>query len=186
MSDIVTTRPWHPVTWIIVSICLMGIGAAIFYLSLPEPVQETWQPSIRQADRSLILERKPNPKAKPKQPVPSGARAERVGSVTVQPETAGPVTVDWSLLKLTDNTRRIVASSPDGEVIGGVDVPVDSPIADEPNKWAIGVAGSSSAAGVWLTRDVGRIRVLLMQSAVQPRPGHGLEAHTFIGVGWSF
>lgn len=181
---IVTTRPWHPVTWIIVSICLMGIGAAIFYLSLPEPVQETWQPSIRQADRSLILERKPNPRAKPKQSVPSGARAERVGSVTVQPETAGPVTVDWSLLKLTDNTRRIVASSPDGEVIGGVDVPVA--VIAEPNLWAAGLSFDPvrQTSGIWVERDYSRIRVGvdINQTRIRVDGPSGIEARIRIGV----
>lgn len=36
-----------------------------------------------------------------------------------------PVTVDLSLVRMPDKTRRVVASSPDGVVLSGVDIPVE-------------------------------------------------------------
>lgn len=36
-----------------------------------------------------------------------------------------PVQVDLSLVRMPDKTRRVVASSPDGQVVSGIDVPVE-------------------------------------------------------------
>lgn len=170
---------------------LILLGAAIgwrictAFNDVAEPAKvEAAAPAETQADGSVVLERKPNPRAKPKQPVPSGARAERVGSVTVQPETAGPVTVDWSLLKLTDNTRRMVASSEDGEVIGGVDVPVA--VIAEPNLWAAGLSFDPvrQTSGIWVERDYSRIRVGvdINQTRIRVDGPSGIEARIRIGV----
>lgn len=103
-------------------------------------------PEIKQADGSLVLERKLDPQAQPKQQLPSGARAERVVSVAVMPRTSGPahvgkeaprpVTVDLTLARLKDGTQRVIASSPDGEVVGGVDVPFSAPPVVKVPKWS--------------------------------------------------
>ena len=50
----------------------------------------------------------------------------------------GPVRVDLSLIKMPDQTRRVVASSPDGEVVGGLDIPVSSPPAIRDRRWSVG------------------------------------------------
>jgi hypothetical protein len=67
-----------------------------------------------------------------------------------------PVTVDWSLVREPDGGRRMLASSPDGTIIGGVDVPIETAAPAKPLRWAAGVSWSPSneTAGVWLERDV--------------------------------
>lgn len=153
---------WAPVA----AICLAIFAAAAFgwWLGQPKPVQETAAPEVRQPDGSVILERRPDPEAKPKQQIPRKAKVERVAQVTVQPDAiaeAGkpcpPVTVDMTLIREPDGMRRVLASSPDGQVVGGIDVPVETAAPPaEPKRWAAGLSWSpgSSTAGVWIERDV--------------------------------
>lgn len=159
--------------WVIpaaIAVAIFAAAAFGWWLGQPKPVQETAAPAQHQADGSLILPRQPDAAATPAQQVPRGAKVERVGRVTVQPrqpDTAPgephtlaplpPVSVDWSLVREPDGGRRMLASSPDGAIIGGVDVPIESaapPAA--PKRWAAGLSWSpsSSTAGVWIERDV--------------------------------
>lgn len=150
---------------------IVSIGAAIFaaaaigwWLGQPKPVQETAAPAQHQADGSMILERRADPKAKPRQVIPRKAKVERVAQVVVQPDAfadAGkpcpPVTVDMSLIREPDGMRRVLASSPDGQVVGGLDIPVETAAPPpEPKRWAAGLSWApvSSTAGVWVDRDV--------------------------------
>ena len=172
-----------------------------WYLWAPAPaVPEVYAPPAKQGDGSVVLEKKPDAKAKPKQVIPKGAKVERVVSVTVQPravqpvhtatspapqvnpltsesnpqETAPaapavvaaapcpPVTVDLSLLILEDKTWRVIASSPDGEVVGGVDIPVqDAEPPPAPKLWAAGIVGDPfrKLGGVFVDRDVAFARL---------------------------
>ncbi len=137
-----------------------GLG---WWLGQPDPVIEKPAAEQRQGDGSVVLERRPDPAAKPKQQTPKKAKLERVAQVTVQPaaapagEPCPPVSVDMSLVREEDGGRRLLASSPDGTIIGGVDVPVDT-AAPPPKtlRWAAGLswAPSSETAGVWIERDV--------------------------------
>lgn len=149
---------------------------------------EVYAPAIRNEDKSLVLEKKPMADAKPAQQVPKGAVVERVVYVEVQPHgpsavvpptTPGStvtepqatpswprstVRVDLTLYRLTDGTRRVVASSPDGDVVGGLDVPVeDAKPQPRELKWAAGgvygtTAWGDKAVGVFLDRDVKFLR----------------------------
>jgi len=111
---------------------------------------EVYAPAVRQADGSTQLERKPDPKAQPKQILPKGAKVERVIQVVARPGlpveappvTTGaphaaevapaaatpcpPVTVDLTLVRMPDDSRRVLASSPDGTLVGGMDIPVEA------------------------------------------------------------
>jgi hypothetical protein len=150
---------------------LAAIAGAIFaaaalgwWLGQPKPVQETAAPEVHQADGSVMLERRTDPAAKPKQQIPRKAKVERVAHVTVQPDAIAepgkpcpPVTVDMTLIREPDGMRRVLASSPDGQVVGGLDIPVESSAPPaEPKRWAVGMSWSPSAqtAGVWIERDV--------------------------------
>ena len=137
----------------------------------PAPVkQEPPAPAIRQADHSQILERKPESHPAVPHQIPSGAKLEREIQVTVHPSTGAtlpttgtspvapgkppdampcpPVTVDLSLVRMPDKTRRVIASSPDGDVVGGLDVPVEAASAPRELKWAIGgLYGTKSEGG---------------------------------------
>jgi hypothetical protein len=64
---------------------------------------------------------------------------------------AGPrcpqVTVDLSLVRMPDQTRRVIASSPNGTVVGGLDVPIENPKLTRIPRWtASGLVGYDSNA----------------------------------------
>lgn len=147
---------------------------------------EVYHPAVAQSDGSVVLETKPDPTAKPKQVIPKGAKVERTASVTVQPTATitppvvhggyynysssqpvaatpcPPVTVDLSLVRMPDQSRRVVASSPDGAVVGGVDIPVeDAAPPPAPKLWAAGIAVDPlrRTGGVFVDRDLGFLRL---------------------------
>ena len=160
----------------------MALGWMLWRPKPPKP--EPYAPAVVQQDGSLVLERKPMPDAKPAQQVPKGARVERVVQVKVQPRNATPtaatgtpgsgpvnvlpelppVTVDLSLVRLPDQTRRVIASSPDGEVIGGVDIPVEAAREVKVLRWA---AGYEFAASTWSKTH----SVLVQRDLGAPTPG---------------
>lgn len=183
---------------------LLAVGIALgltigwkLWKPKPAPV-ETAAPAARQADGSLVLERKPDAAAKPAQELPKGAKVERIVQVTVQPKavqplpgiptpgsggapearTPGmdpasapgnpgttspcpPVRVDLTLVRMPDQTRRVIASSPDGTVVGGVDIPEAPQPQPRVLKWAAG--GSWNPAdhtyGAWVDRDAAFLRL---------------------------
>lgn len=152
---------------------------------------ETYAASTTQKDGSVILERKPDAKAKPAQEIPKGAVVERIVRVVVAPagplptvpvptassplesitpalltpstprEPCPPVTVDLTLIRLKDQSRRVIASSPDGQVVGGVDIPVEAakPIRDL--KWAAGASYNpgDKTWGLFADRDAAFLRL---------------------------
>jgi hypothetical protein len=122
------------------------------------------------------LEKKPSAKPEPQQDIPKGSKVERVVSVTVRHnprasvgrpdvsqggETCPDVTVDLTLVKNADDTRSVIASSPDGEVIAGVDIPRELlPKESTPPKWAIGgMYYSNRGYAVRVERDLGPLRL---------------------------
>jgi hypothetical protein len=142
---------------------LVGAAALGWWLGQPKPVQETRAPAQRQADGSLVLGRRPDPHAQPRQQIPRKAKVERLAQVVVQPEAIAedgkpcpPVTVDMTLIREPAGDRRMLASSPDGTIVGGVDIPVESAMPPaEPKRWAAGLSWSTDqTAGVWIERDV--------------------------------
>lgn len=179
-----------------------GVG---WHVAKPKPVVETPAAQVKQDDGSIVLERKPDAKARPAHAVPKGAKVERVASVTVKPTQTGagqglrgslkpapdcpPVRVDLSLIRLPDQTRRVVASSPDGDVVAGMDIPVETAAPPpEPKKWAAGLSWSPNhqTAGAWVERDIGRVRLGAELNQTRPWIGgpSGVEAR--LRVGWAF
>jgi hypothetical protein len=75
------------------------------------------------------------------------------------------VTVDLSLIKLKDQTQRVIASSPDGKIIGGLDVPVRAQPFPKPQRWtAQAMAGydtrqSKQVFGGQVSRNLGPFTV---------------------------
>lgn len=159
------------------------------------PQPEPAAPAALQADGSLLLERTaPQHTAKPPHQLPKGSRLERRMQITAKPKAApvvsaggqlesAPVTVDLSLVRLSDDTRRVVASSPDGEIVGGLDIPGEpGPQAPEPKRWAVGVYVNPvlpEERGVWVDRDLGRVR---LGAELGASPGRQLEARVKIGL----
>ena len=135
--------------------------------SRPEP------PAVasRQRDGSLVLERTTDPAVLPaKRPIiPAGTKPVRVTTVEIAPTQqemalgstqpkCPDVRVDLTTVEDKAGNRRVVASSPDGTVVGGVDVPlIESQPPADPPKWAAGGYYSplNRGFGGWLQRDVG-------------------------------
>ncbi len=178
------------------------------------PKPEPYAPSVKQPDGSTILERKPDPMAKPISKVPDGATVERIVQVTVQPLAALPaipstgpasilipapeqpkipcpdVHVDLALVRMKDGTRRVVASSKDGIVTGGVDIPVEpvEPVRSFP--WAAGGIWNpgDKTYGAFVDRDFAFLRVgaELVQVREPVAAGGRVSVAGFIKVGIRF
>lgn len=163
-------------------------------------VIEASAPAVRQADQSLILERKPDANASAPMVIPAGAKVERLAQVIVKPKPVPasapdhperilgmvdgcpPVTVDLALIRQPDQSRRVIASSPDGVIVGGVDIPVEPVrIIPDPPKWAAGASYSDQRkASIWIDRDLGR---LVVGGEVR-QSDQGLRGA--VRVGWRF
>jgi hypothetical protein len=171
---------------------IIGLLVALWMI-LKKPTDtiiETPQEAIQQTDGSVVLRREATtPKTKPKAVLPKGAVLNRQVEVAVQPtrtvvqDDVGhklpPVHVDLSLVDMPDRSRRVIASSPDGTVTGGVDIPV-LPI-EVPKKWAAGLSyGTDKTPGIWVERDMGRFR---LGAEVNQTRGltRGVEARVRIG-----
>jgi hypothetical protein len=103
--------------------------------------------------------------------IPKGGKVIRVVQVTVDPAeaprgiqtpgkglnlapggphgaTCPPVTTDLTLVRMPDKSERVLASSPDGKVVGGIDVPVLAPTIPRVQRWtAAGLVGYDTHAG---------------------------------------
>ena len=157
--------------WLLVLALLLGLLSGVFVgwhlHPSPVPVAEDLRPAVarRQPDGSLIATRAavPAPPSKPPHALPRGSREERRIAVTVQPrrEDCPPVSLDLSLLQI-DGGRRVLASSPDGEVIQALDLPLGAAFVNPPPRaWAAGASldAGREQPGLWLERDLGRFRV---------------------------
>lgn len=224
---------------------LLFVGGMIAALSFAwwawkptPPKPETYKQEVKQADGSVVLEKKPDPEAKPAQHLPTGAKLVRKATVTVQakmptvtvsgtmtvesvveqmksafaePEKmmqksvvalpveakeqqsgesfnsldCPPVTVDLSLVEMPDKSQRVIASSDNGVIIGGVDIPVrDAEQQIEPKKWAAGAAISTKQnLGVWVDRDLGFVRIGAQINTTGNDGGvRGVEAWGRVGI----
>lgn len=135
------------------ALAALAVGAAVglgLGRKMNHPTAKPETPALAQimTDGSLMLERKPDATVKPKQALPAGAHLERSVSVAVRAKTSGSgqpgeaspaaVThVDLSLVRMPDQTRQVIASSPDGEIVGGLDVPVEAATVQRVQKWTV-------------------------------------------------
>lgn len=155
------SRPWL----LAMLITLAAMAEVVWWHDRQTTTPEKPKPEQRQIDGSLMLERKPDPTAKPQQIIPRRAKVERIAAVTIQPKTPAPeagkpcppITVDLSLIRQTDGNRRILASSPNGQIVGGMDIPVEPISMPYPVKrWSAGISWSpiKNTSGIWIERDV--------------------------------
>lgn len=196
IKDYVQAPPWR--LYLVAAVLLVCAGMYLSWsLYGPSPATpETYAASAVQSDGSIALERKPNAVASAPMVVPKGAKVERVVQVRVRPvndktisreysaenekQTCPPVTVDLALVRQQDNTRRVIASSPDGQILGGVDIPIDAPLVSEQLKWAAGLSyDTSRKAGIWLDRDIGPFRAGM---AVRQSAAGGIRGDIRVGV----
>lgn len=149
-----------------------------------KPVHEdvTPAPQVIQADHSVIAARAPDahPPA-PRHIIPKGYVEERREAIVVAPApAASSVEVDLSLVR-NGAERRVVASSPDGQVVSAIDIPIEPAlIPPAPKPWAAGLSfDTRHAVGVWLDRDVGRT---VIGVALSRLPDGKTEAQVRVGM----
>ena len=160
-----TDRIKLAVLGLIAALIFVGGMALAWKIWAPKPAKaEAYAAAVKQSDGSVVLERKPDATAKPAQELPKGAKLERVVQVTVKPSASPveiaptngpdqpaastsdlppgttspcpPIRVDLSLVRMPDESRRVIASSPDGEVVGGVDIPVEAALVPKVLRWS--------------------------------------------------
>lgn len=188
-------------TIVAVVVALVAVGVATgWYFTKPAKVVETAKPAETQADGSTVLERAPTtPKARPKQAVPKGGKVERIGSITAQGETppeikactsvpCPPVTIDTSLIRMPDGSRRVVVSSADGTILKGVDIPVETIEVVEPKLWAAGISLDPlrQTMGAWVERDIGRVRLGVEINQTRQSLAGPVAAEVRVRAGWTF
>ena len=151
--------------------------AAGYRLYHSESISEGYAPPVVQKDGSVVLTR--DPEAKPDAPAPKlPGKVDRTVVVKVKPKPSKkpepvkpdanglcPVlecpalTVRLDLIQQEEG-RRVVASSPDGDIVGGIDIPVEKWIKRNENVWAIGATyDSGKRIGGFIDRDLGPLRV---------------------------
>jgi len=172
---------------------LLGLALA-WWLYHPEHIAETHKAEVQQADGSVILERDPD--AVPPTPVPKlPGKPARTVVVKVAPKPQpkpepvkpGPdgycpapkacpaLTVRLDLVN-QDDGQRVVASSPDGEIVGGIDIPLQKWVKRNENLWAAGVTYSADGkAGGFVDRDLGPFRVGIEADADSVRLRAGIR-----------
>jgi hypothetical protein len=206
MGDINLVRP-RPWLTAIAALLLIAFGLWLGYKAFsPAVVVETPAPAVEQQDGSKVIKRAPDAKAKPKHMTPKGAKVERVVSVTLKSKAPSgfgaashdkisglsladcpPVTLDLSLVREQDGGKRVVASSPDGEILKAIDIPVETAAApEEQKKWAAGLSWSptNETLGAWIERDVWLVRLGAEINQVR-RAAYGptdIEARVRVGV----
>lgn len=186
LSEVKTDRATRYALLVVLIIGVaLGLTVGWKLWSPKPPIQEVSAPGVIQSDGSHILPKQPDADAKPAHQVPKGSVVERVVYVEVQPKpvpkppdsepvpghevppvlwTPPKVRLDLTLIRNPDGTRRVIASSPDGEVVGGMDVPVEA--APAPPKVLRSALGLRYAVNPWGNtkslvghRDFGWLRV---------------------------
>ena len=105
----------------------------------------------------------PLPATIPRLPAPTG------DSVTI---TCPPVQIDLVLVRLADGTHRVIAKSPNGAILSGVDIPVTNVAVPRSLAWSAGPVYNIGSRG-WggaVTRDLGPFRLM---GAVTQQQGGG-------------
>ena len=170
MIDISPLKTWSAWAQIlgVVALVLGLIAAGILIgektgAAVPEVV--TYRIPVRQHDGSLIAERRPETAPAPAPHlIPRGWKEERRVSATVKPAKADCplVDLDMSLVRDDEGGRRVVLSSPDGEVVSAKDIPIEPAlIPAPPRRWAVGLAYEPDRrrSSVWVERDLARVRI---------------------------
>lgn len=122
---------------------VLGLGTGWQLWQHPTPIVHVVpKPQINNADGSVVLPVQPSQNMQPAHPVPHGGHVETTASVTIQTNqpTASipnsqshadtppmivpcpPVTVDITIYRESDGTRRIEVSTPDGKIVKGMQI----------------------------------------------------------------
>lgn len=152
---------------VLVVVGLLCFRAGMEY-GQPVAVAATYEAGKPLVGGGRQLESRPDPKAKPAQPVEPGAKVQRAGQIKFRPKptteqrvvAAGQqdaaqakegatdglsiqcpdVTLDYTLIRLPNGQERMLTSSPDGTVLDGFDSPVAAVTFTPERKWAAGLS----------------------------------------------
>lgn len=168
--------------------CLFGVKT-----TQPKPEVTTAAPQVTQSDGSIVIERKPEAApAKAPHKIPKGSTEERRVNLKLKPDAfvsddgcqcdPAPVSVNLSLVR-DDMGRRVVASSHGGQILSALDIPIEPALMPpEPHPWAAGLSyGHDKSPGVWIERDLGRIRV---GAEVIRQRDQTFQARARVGLSW--
>jgi len=182
-----------------VLLCLIGVAVGLasgWALWRPKPAPiEPHAPEIQLRSGAVVLEREPDAPV----PVPIRLAAkefdprailERAVTIRITPparivddEPCPPMDLDLGIVKLPDDTRRVIVRSRDGEV-AGLDIPVHATAPVQAKRWAAGALYNPRREdyGAFIDRDVGPLRVGL--DVIRSREDGDLSA--LIRVGFRF
>jgi len=171
----------------------VATATGCWYIWKPAPkVPEIAAKEEKQKDGSVVLEKAPDPKAKPAMMTPKGEKVERTATVTVRPDKGpDPVTnkcpdikVDLAITQDPKTLlRRITAKSPDGEIVAGLDIPVEDAVPPPKEKsWAAGATiSTNNKYGGWVDRDMGPWRLGIQINQASDTRG-GVEGWAKAGI----
>ena len=193
---------------LIVALAILVIGVLIgkWMFNSTEVVREIAKPAqilpatAASPNGGQLLAHEPGKAAAPAQALPKGLKPLVVGQITVKPTARAqaaadaaakpdcpPVTVDFTLARDKDGIQRIAASSKDGEVIGGFEVPVAPVLQLASRPWAAGAAYSSQKnIGAWVDRDIGRLRLGVQANQVRAIAAEAASFELWAKVGFTF
>jgi len=142
-----------------------------YYMFRPDPPKpETYAEEVVQLDGSKVLERKPQPNAKPVHMVPRGSKVERIIHLKVAspspvaidmgagvaPSFECPtVEVDMTIIENKDKSHSVIASA-NGQILRGVDIPVALTDGYKEPKWMLGLGKNLLDEG-WMVRGSRRV-----------------------------
>ena len=167
--------PWHKYIGIGAVWLLVGLLGGWWWARPVASSVELPTPPVQQADGSLVLERV-SPATQPQKAshaLPAGSKEERRVSVVVQPPRGvvvpaavkeslttaeqvemvdscdcPPVQVELSLVRMPDKTHRVVASSPTGTILSGIDVPLEPAAAPRIPRWTLSAIAVADLDGI--------------------------------------
>lgn len=167
------TLPKIPCNYLALSALVLGVVAGLssgWWLWRPKPAPVETAAAAIQLPKSgaMVIERNPAAAVPPKivaatKELNRKAKLTRAATITVQPTQpdCDPVEIELGLVKLPDNTSRIVTTSDNATVTGGVDIPVATEQVVKEMKWAAGASFDvrERSYGVFVDRDFGFLRV---------------------------
>lgn len=161
-------------------------GATLIERRPENPVTAPISPDIKQAVREIghgaKLERQIQLRIQPRASVSPPATANALPGAPPLAPACPPITLDLGLVRLADQTQRVVARSADGILLGGLDIPVQAPALPWSPKWAAGAIyrPQDRAYGGFIERDLGPFRV--GADVTQAHDGIGISAAIRVGV----
>ena len=129
------------------------IGRAVYIT--PKPKQETFAQKVIQTDGSVIIERNPYENTK-KIIKPTDSKLIRQAFFEIKPNNEANIKLNLSLIRLEDQTMRIIAKTDNGTIINAVDVPIDPLGRRLEAKWGLGVIYGNESQGLFIERFTDR------------------------------